>query len=110
MIPIPKKMLPNQATYLKYKADNGEGSSYEKPVILNHVKIDEQKQIVYTSNGAELIGNAMLYYDLVNSAGLEEKPVNESLIIFEDRTYTIVDTDVLRGNSNKPHHYEIKLQ
>lgn len=110
MIPIPKKMLPNQVIYQKYKADDGEGSSYEKPVILNHVKIDEQKQIVYTSNSAELVGNAMLYYDLVNSTGLEEKPVNESLITFEDRTYTVVDTDVLRGNSNKPHHYEIKLK
>lgn len=110
MIPIPKKMLPNKATYLKYKADDGEGSSYEEPVTLDHVKIDEQKQIVYTSNGTELVGNAMLFYDLVNSTGLDEKPVNESLIIFEDRTYTVVDTDVLRGNSNRPHHYEIKLK
>ena len=54
-------MLPNKATYLKYKGDDGEGSSYEEPVTLDHVKIDEQKQIVYTSNGAELVGNAMLY-------------------------------------------------
>ena len=103
-------MLPNQVIYQKYKADEGEGSSYENPVTLEHVKIDEQKQIVYTSNGAELVGNAMLYYDLVNSTGLDEKPVNESLITFEDRTYTVVDTDVLRGNSNRPHHYEIKLK
>lgn len=110
MRPIPKKMLPNKVTYQKYLSDDGEGSSYADPVTLDHVKIDEQKQIVYTSNGAELVGNAMLFYDLVNSTGLDEKPVNESLIIFEDRTYTVVDTDILRGNSNTPHHYEIKLK
>lgn len=103
-------MLPNKVTYQKYLSDDGEGSSYAEPVELNYVKIEEQKQLVFTSNGTELVGNAMLFYDLVNSTGLDNKPANESLITFEDRVYKVDDTDILRGNSNKPHHYEIKLK
>ena len=108
--PIPKRMLPNSATYEEYVADTGEGSSYATAVTLNNVKIDEQKQFNYSSNGREIVGNAMLYYDCINSSGLTDKPINESKVLFEDRTYHVVDTDILRDNSNNPHHYEILLR
>ena len=110
MIPIPKKMLPNSVTYEEYKEDMGEGSYFLSPVTLDYVKIEEQQQLVYNPNGVELVGNAMLFYDLTNSTGLTKEPVNESKITFNGKVYHIVDTDILRGNSNKPHHYEIKLK
>ena len=108
--PIPKKMLPNSVNYYEYIADTGEGSTFSSVVTLANVKIDEQKQFNYSSNGREIVGNAMLYYDCVNSIGLVDKPINESKMLFEDRTYYVVDTDILRDNSNNPHHYEILLK
>jgi len=108
--PIPKRMLVNSATYEEYIADTGEGSSYATAVTLNNVKIDEQLQFSYSSNGKEVIGNAMLFYDLTNSSGLTNSPVNESKIIFNGKNYTIKNVDVLRANNNLPHHYEILLK
>src|SRR5574344_107096 len=110
MRPIPKRMLINSATYEEYIADAGEGSSYKTPITLGNVKIDEQKQFSYTANGKEVIGNAMLFYDLVNSSGLTEEPTNESIITFNDKKYTIKDLDILRAKDKTPHHYEILLK
>ena len=108
--PIPKRMLVNSATYEEYIADTGEGSSYATSVTLNNIKIDEQTQFSYSSNGKEIVGNGMLFYDLTNSSGFTNKPVNESKIIFNGKTYTIKNTDILRGNDSVPHHYEILLK
>ena len=108
--PIPKRMLVNSATYEEYVADMGEGSSYKTSVTINDIKIDEQTQFSYSSNGKEIVGNAMLFYDLTNSSGLTAKPVNESKITFNGKTYTIKDTDILRANDNTPHHYEVLLK
>lgn len=110
MLPIPKRKLPNSVSYRQYKADTGEGSSYETAVTLSNVKVDEQKRFSYTSNGREIVGNAIMFYDLVNSSGLTTLPVNESEVIFNGRTYIIKDTDILRADSDTPHHYEILLK
>ena len=52
----------------------------------------------------------MLFYDLTNSSGFTNKPVNESKITFNGKTYTVKDTDILRANDNTPHHYEVLLK
>lgn len=108
--PIPKRMLVNSATYEEYIADTGEGSSYKTPVTLDHIKVDEQTQFSYTSNGKEIVGNAIMFYDLTNSSGLTDSPVNESKITFNGKTYTVKDTDILRANDSTPHHYEVLLK
>lgn len=108
--PIPKRMLVNSATYEEYIADTGEGSSYKTAVTLDKIKIDEQLQFSYSSNGKEIVGNGILFYDLTNSSGFTNKPVNESRITFNGKTYTIKDTDILRANDNTPHHYEVLLK
>ena len=108
--PIPKRMLPNSATYEEYLVDTGEGSSYKTATTLNDIKIDEQLQFSYSSNGKEIVGNGMLFYDLTNSSGFTNKPVNESKITFNGKTYTVKDTDILRANDSTPHHYEVLLK
>ena len=108
--PIPKRMLVNSATYEEYIADTGEGSSYKTAVTLNNIKIDEQLQFSYSRNGKEIVGNGMLFYDLTNSSGFTDKPVNESKITFNDKKYTIKDLDILRAKDKTPHHYEILLK
>lgn len=110
MQPIPKRMLVNSATYEEYIADTGEGSSYKTAVTLDKIKIDEQLQFSYSSNGKEIVGNGILFYDLTNSSGFTNKPVNESRITFNGKTYTIKDTDILRANDSTPHHYEVLLK
>lgn len=106
---IPKKLLPNTVDYYEYISDTGEGSSFKSKVVLSNVKVDEQTQYSYTQNGREVVGKAMLYYDCTNSSGLTDKPLNESKVVFNDRTYHIVDTDILR-TENTPHHYEVLLK
>jgi hypothetical protein len=108
--PIPKILLPNSVSYQEYIPDTGEGATWNTAVTLSDVKIDEQKQFRRNSNGAEIVGNAMLYYDYVNSSGLTDKPTNESKVIYDGKTYFVVDTDILRANSDTPHHYEILLK
>ena len=103
-------MLPNSATYEEYVADTGEGSSYAVATTLDNIKIDEQLQFSYSSNGKEIVGNAIMFYDLTNSSGLTDSPVNESKITFNGKTYTVKDTDVLRANDSTPHHYEVLLK
>lgn len=108
--PIPKKLLPNSVTYKKYLEDIGEGSSLATPLTLNNVKIDEQKVLIRGLGGVEVVGNATLFYDLTNSSGLTDVPINESKITFDGKEYTIKDVDILRENSDIPHHYEILLK
>ena len=110
MKPIPKRMLPNEVTYKEYLGDTGEGISFSSPITLKNVKIEEYRKFAYTSNGREQIGNATLFYDCTNSIGLTSEPIPESKIIFNDKEYTVVDTDVLRANSDDPHHYEVLLK
>jgi hypothetical protein len=107
--PIPKKLLPNSVDYYKYLADTGEGSGFDTKVVLENVKIEEATQYSYTSNGREVVGKAMLFYDVVNSSGLTDKPIVESEVVFENRTYYIVSVDVLR-TEDTPHHYEMLLK
>ena len=106
---IPIKLLPNSVDYYEYIEDTGEGSNEKSKVTLTNVKIEEQTQYSYTQNGREVVGKAVLFYDCTNSSGLTDIPLNESKIVFNDRTYYIVNTDVLRTEST-PHHYEMLLK
>lgn len=111
MKPIPKRLLPNQVKYKKSLGNIGEGMSYDQPLTLKNVKIEEKKRYYYSTNGKELVGNATMFYDLVNSNGLEcDKPTVDSLIEFAEREYKVIDVEVLRGDRETPHHYEVLLK
>ena len=72
--------------------------------------IEEKLQFKVTSNGRELVGNARMFYDTVNSIGLNDKPVSNSIILFNNKEYKIVDTDILYAEIDKAHHYEVLLK
>ena len=108
--PIPKRLLPNSCIYKKYLGNTGEGDKWEIDTSLNFVKIEEKTQLKVTSNGREIVGNARLFYDLTNSEGLTSEPVQNSKIIFNDKEYRVVDSDILRGDQDTPHHYEVLLK
>ena len=108
--PIPKRLLPHNCIYKKYLGNNGEGDEWDKEITLKFVKIEEKTQLKVTSNGREVVGNARLFYDLTNSSGLSAKPIQNSKIIFKGREYRVVDTDVLCGEEDIPHHYEVMLK
>lgn len=108
--PIPKRLLPHSCIYNKYLGNNGEGDEWGEDTTLNFVKLEEKMQLKVTSNGREVIGNARLFYDLQNSSGLSEKPIQNSLISFNNRVYHIVDIAVLCGEKATSHHYEVMLK
>lgn len=107
---IPKRLLPHNCIYKQYLGNTGEGDEWEDDTPLSYVKIEEKMQLKVTSNGREIVGNARLFYDLTNSSGLSDKPVQNSKIIFKGREYRVVDTDVLCGEEDNPHHYEVMLK
>ena len=108
--PIPKRLLPHNCTYKEYLGNNGEGDKWGEDTPLSFVKIEERTQFKVTNNGREIVGNARLFYDLVNSDGLDEEPVQNSKIIFNNHEYVIVDFDSLCPDNEKPHHYEVLLK
>lgn len=108
--PIPKRLLPHNCTYKKYLGNTGEGDEWGKEKPLNYVKVEEKTQLKVTSNGREIVGNARLFYDLTNSSGLTDKPIQNSKIVYNDHEYRVIDTDVLCGEKAIPHHYEVMLK
>ena len=108
--PIPKRLLPHNCIYNEYLVNTGVGDEWGTDIPLNFVKFEEKMQLKVTSNGREVVGNARLFYDLANSSGLTDKPVQNSKIIYNNREYRIVDTDVLCGEQSIPHHYEVLLK
>ena len=108
--PIPKRLLPHNCVYKEYLGNTGEGDEWGTDTPLDFVKIEEKKQIKVTSNGREIVGNARLFYDLTNSIGLASKPVQNSKIIYNNQEYKIVDSDILCGEIDVPHHYEVILK
>ena len=108
--PIPKRLLPHSCIYKEYLGNNGEGDEWEEDTPLIFVKIEEKKQLKVTSNGREVIGNGRLFYDLTNSQGLSSEPIQNSKVIFNNKEYRVVDTDVLCPDYAGPHHYEVLLK
>lgn len=108
--PIPKRLLPHNCIYKKYLGNTGEGDEWGADTPLSFVKIEEKTQLKVTSNGREVVGNARLFYDLTNSSGLADKPIQSSKIIYNNREYKVVDTDILCGEQATPHHYEVMLK
>ncbi len=108
--PIPKRLLPHSVIYKEYLGNNGEGDEWGEEMSLSFVKVEEKTQLKVTSNGREIVGNAKMFYDLINSNGLANKPTQNSKITFNDKEYSIIDVDSLYATKVTPHHYEILLK
>jgi len=110
MKPIPLKLLPSTVAYQKYLGNTGEKVSFASSLNLTHVKIEERKIYRKSLDRVEVVGNAMLFYDCFHSSGLNDIPIPQSKITYNGKEYIVVDTDVLRGYSDTPHHYEVLLK
>jgi len=108
--PIPRIKLPHVVTYKGYAGNTGEKDTYDTAITLKYVKVEERKQYIVTNNGRELIGNALMFYDYINSTGLINEPINNSTVDFNGHVYHVVDTEILRCDSSLPHHYEVMLK
>lgn len=108
--PIPKRLLPHKAKYKEYLGNNGEGDNWGVETPLSFVKIEEKSQIKVSSNGREIIGNARMFYDLINSKGLTNKMIENSIIIFNNKEYKVSDIDTLYADNENAHHYEVILK
>lgn len=103
-------MLPHSCVYKEYLGNTGEGDEWGETTNLTFVKIEDNLKLNITSNGREIVATARLFYDLVNSKGLTNEPINNSKIIFNNKEYKIVESSVLYPNSVNAHHYELLLQ
>lgn len=108
--PIPKRMLPHNVIYKEYLDNKGEGDDWGVDTPLSFVKVEEKTQLKVTSEGREVIGNARMFYDLVNSEGLTTEPIINSIVKFNNKNYKIVDVDILCPDNSNPHHYEVLLK
>lgn len=108
--PIPKRLLPHNCIYKKYLENLGEGDIWDNEFFLKHVKIEKKLQLKVTSNGREVVGNARMFYDCINSEGLKEEPKQDDIIIFNNKEYKVFDTEILYADSDMPHHYEVLLK
>lgn len=108
--PIPKRLLPHNCIYNEYLGNTGEDDEWGTDIPLNFVKFEEKMQLKVTSNGREIVGNARLFYDLANSSGLTDKPIQNSKIVYKSHEYRVLDIDVLCGEEATPHHYEVLLK
>ena len=108
--PIPKRLLPHTCSYKEYLGNTGEGDSWKDSVTLENVKVEEKIQLKVTSNGREVVGNAKMFYDCINSNGLSNKPIENSIISYNNREYRVIDTEALCADKAGPHHYEILLK
>lgn len=108
--PIPKRLLPHNAIYKEYLGNMGEGDEWGADIPLSFVKIEEKMLLKVNSNGREIVGNARMFYDLVNSNGLNNKPVENSIINFNGKNYKVVSVDILCPDTSYPHHYEVILK
>ena len=108
--PIPKRLLPHSCIYKEYLDNTGRKEEWKEDTPLQNVKIEEQLQLKVTSNGREIVGNARMFYDLINSSGLSSKPIQNSIILYNNKEYRVIDTSIFCGEQAMPHHYEVLLK
>lgn len=108
--PIPKRLLPHSVIYKEYLGNAGEGDEWGTETPLLFVKVEEKTQLKVTSNGREIVGNAKMFYDLINSEGLKSKIIENSIVIFNSKQYRVVDIDTFYADNANAHHYEVILK
>ena len=105
---IPKRLLNQNAKIKLYNGNGGSGPVYLSEIDLKHIRVEKHDVIKRGLEGQEVIGKALMFYDIVNSQGLSEEPRQNSIVTFEDKEYRVVEVDTLYAT--KKHHYEIILK
>lgn len=109
MRPIPYKLLIHEATYEEYiPGDSWTTEGYKDPVTLQNVRIDKGSRFTRNNNGEQILYNALLFYDVVNSSASGTFEFKEqSKLTFDGDTMIVNKINPMYGY--KLHHWEIEL-
>jgi hypothetical protein len=109
--PIPVHLLPDTVQYEEFQEGDGISSSdgYKAPVTLEHVRVQYLSNIKRNTNSEELLYEAMLFYDVINSdpSGPFEF-IQKSKVTFDGKTMIVEKVNPVVAI--KLHHYEIGLK
>lgn len=109
--PIPMHLLVHTAQYEEFQEGDGITSSdgYKAPVTLKNVRVQYLSNVKRNTNSEELLYEAMLFYDAINS--LSSGPFE-----FVEKSRVTIDGKIMIVEKVNPvvaiklHHYEIGLK
>jgi len=115
------RVLIHSAVLSTYVGDDGDSPGNPNSVDLKHIRIDEGRKYSNIDGRYEVIGNALMFVDAVNSViddGESTRSVTaadlitKSEIEFKGKTYSVQDYDTLYADSKQEevHHWEVLLK
>lgn len=106
--PIPLSLLIHSCTVVTEKKDSWGDKTQETTTTLQKIRIDETKvEYISDKQNKKEKCDAVLYFDCRNSLPSGFTFKIDSRVIFDGTDYSI--KSIKRYNTNKPHHYEVRL-
>ncbi|WP_026582127.1 putative minor capsid protein [Bacillus sp. J33] len=108
--PIPKHVLIHTVTYEEWQEGDGitTESGFLPPITLTNVRVQSLSNIRKNTNSEELLYEAMLFYDMVNSSSSGPfEFVEKSKVTFAGKTMHVKKVNPVEALAL--HHYEIGL-
>lgn len=104
--PMRYRSLLHEIEYHAYDSTNEWGESYEAPVTIRKVRVDDTFRFNRYSNTETLASACVIFIDRIHS-----KPILEwkekSKIVFEGKEMTLKVVEAIYTNSNQVHHWEL---
>lgn len=108
--PIPKKLLIHTVTYEEWVEGDGitTDGGHKAPVTLSNVRLQRLSNIKKSTTQEQLLYNAMLFFDVVNSSSSGEfKFTEKSRVTFDSQQMIVQKVNPV--DAFELHHYEIGL-
>lgn len=109
--PIPKHVLIHTVTYEEWQDGDGISTDggFQAPVTLSNVRVQELSNIRKSTNSEQLLYDAMLFFDVINSSSSGPFEFKEkSKVTFNGKSMVIEKINPVEALTL--HHYEIGLK
>ena len=105
---IPKRVLIHNATLNSTTSKDFWQNPTSDPISLNFVRFEPTDKLVNTSDNQEQQLVSIMFFDTRNSRPLNQEFNKNDTIVFNNKTYTVIQIDELYDGA-KLHHLEIGL-
>lgn len=106
MKPIPKRLLPHTIIVERVSNDDLFGETWAEPFEIHRVNVQHKKKLVRGANGITIEANTLIFIDAVNSLPAVALKANDK-IIFKGTEMHVTSIDILYGDKDNPHHWEV---
>jgi hypothetical protein len=109
--PIPLSVLTHTAVYEEFRDGDGitTEAGFKPPVTLSNVRMQALSNIHKNANGEELLYEAVLFYDVMNSSSSDQFEFKEkSKVTYGGKVMYVEKVNPVEGIAL--HHYEIGLK